>query len=357
MIAESARGRRAGAARREARRHRLDHPGVRRRLPRPDLAAGRRRDHRQPLPRLRLARPDGRHRAQARRRRVRARADLQQGGAEVQHATHRRTASWSAAGCSTTCAALNAGAEPLGSFGAVDRRDHRPEPGIDLDFNGPILAPGLRRPGRHRRRHPAGSSAPPRGTSSPARRARCCGSGPTRGAMRDAAPRAQRRAARPDAGEPDTRPNRVAVVLLATLAVHPGRLRRRRRPVRDLLRGGREAATGPVRGPRRGRRRPALIEALPELPRPRGQGARRHPRRVEHRHLRGSATWSQRARGRRRRPGDVRPGATARRASPARRRTRSTRPLRHWSLREMSAGPERRRAAGPRRLPDTTAVG
>ena len=58
-------GRRAGAPRREARRHRLDQPGLRRRLPRPGLAAGLGRDHREPLPRLRLARPVRRDRAHA----------------------------------------------------------------------------------------------------------------------------------------------------------------------------------------------------------------------------------------------------------------------------------------------------
>ena len=62
------RRRRAGAARRQARRHRLHLAGLRRRLPRPVLAAGLRRDHREPLPRLRLARPDGRHRPPPRRR-------------------------------------------------------------------------------------------------------------------------------------------------------------------------------------------------------------------------------------------------------------------------------------------------
>jgi len=38
--------------------------------------------------------------------------------------------------------ALNAGAEPLGSFGAVVGATIAPDTGADLAFNGPILAPG-----------------------------------------------------------------------------------------------------------------------------------------------------------------------------------------------------------------------
>ena len=41
------------------------------------------------------------------------------------------------------------------------RGDDRRRATLDFDFNGPILAPGLRRPGRHRRRPPAASSARP----------------------------------------------------------------------------------------------------------------------------------------------------------------------------------------------------
>ena len=69
----------------------------------PSLAAGGRRDHGQPLPRLRLAGPDGRHRPQVRRRAVRAGADLQQGGPGGAARPHRGRSSSSRAGSSTTC--------------------------------------------------------------------------------------------------------------------------------------------------------------------------------------------------------------------------------------------------------------
>ena len=54
-LADITRGRRAVPARRQARRHRLHDGRVRRRLPDRRLAAGRRRHHAQPVPRLRLA--------------------------------------------------------------------------------------------------------------------------------------------------------------------------------------------------------------------------------------------------------------------------------------------------------------
>ena len=116
--------------------------GVRRRLPRPGLAAGRRRDHRQPVPRLRVARPDGRHRPQARRRRVRARADLQHGGPRGAARRAPSDGSRSPAPCSTTCARSTPGR----SRSARSARWSAPpsaRPSEDLDFNGPILAPGF----------------------------------------------------------------------------------------------------------------------------------------------------------------------------------------------------------------------
>ena len=181
------RGRGAGAAGRQARRHRLDQPGLRRRLPRPRLAAGLRRDHRQPLPRLRLARPDGRRLPPPRRRAVRARADLQQGGprgaARAQRRRHGRRRR-----CSPTCARLNAGAEPLGSFGAVVGATIG-ETGEDLDINGPLPRAGLRRAGRHRRRPGAGSSARPPGWALPSSSREVLRAGPDVAALRDAARR------------------------------------------------------------------------------------------------------------------------------------------------------------------------
>ena len=140
-IADGPRGRRAGAARRQARRHRLDQPGVRRGLPRPGQPDRRRRDHRQPVPRLRLARPVRRRPpasttpgcscwpAPPTRRRPRSRRARTDDGRSVTGTIldHLR--------------ALNAGAEPLGSFGAVVGATIG-DTGEDFAFNGPILAPG-----------------------------------------------------------------------------------------------------------------------------------------------------------------------------------------------------------------------
>ena len=74
------RRRRAVAARRQARRHRLDHGRVRGGLPHRRLAARRRRGHAVALPRLRLAGRRDRRRAGPRARRLRARADQQPRG-------------------------------------------------------------------------------------------------------------------------------------------------------------------------------------------------------------------------------------------------------------------------------------
>ena len=115
-------------------------------------------------------------------------------GPEVQHAHGRRAAAPSPGGMLDHLRRLNAGAEPLGSFGAVVGATIG-RPSEDLAFNGPILAPGFGAQGgttadvrrlfgaRRRRRCPA-------------RRARCSGSGPD--VDRDARRRTpdQRRAAR-----------------------------------------------------------------------------------------------------------------------------------------------------------------
>ena len=66
---------------------------------------------------------------------------LQQGGRRRSSAPSPRTAGPSPAAWSTTSADLNAGADPLGSFGAVVGATIG-ETGEDFDFNGPLLAPG-----------------------------------------------------------------------------------------------------------------------------------------------------------------------------------------------------------------------
>ncbi len=80
VIAESRAGRRAGPAGREAGRHRLHHPGLRRCLPRPRLDPGGGRDHRQPVPRLRVPGADGGDRPSARCGTLRAGPHLQPRG-------------------------------------------------------------------------------------------------------------------------------------------------------------------------------------------------------------------------------------------------------------------------------------
>ena len=105
VIADCPGGRGAGAARREARRHRLHLPGLRRRLPRPGAP-------RWPPTRSPPARTSASARSTrcstpppARRRRVRARADLQQGGPGGPARHRRRRAAPSPAASSTSCAA------------------------------------------------------------------------------------------------------------------------------------------------------------------------------------------------------------------------------------------------------------
>ena len=68
---------------------------------------------------LRLARPDDRDRPPPRRRRVRARADLQQGGPRGPARDRRGRRHRRRPACSDRLRELNAGADPLGSFGAV----------------------------------------------------------------------------------------------------------------------------------------------------------------------------------------------------------------------------------------------
>ena len=199
------RRRHAGPPRRQARRHRLHRPGVRRGLPRPGRPAGRRRHHRQPLPRDRLARPDGRPRPRPRRRGLRARADLQPRGpagpAGAHHGrAHRRKhasprPSWGADELNRRCGDGGSTAPvrrctgdrwpASGLLRGRGRRDRRAEPGADRRAG--LRRPGAhargRRPGRHRRggagagrRRPRAGAAldqprAPRGRARPA--ARC----------------------------------------------------------------------------------------------------------------------------------------------------------------------------------------
>ena len=98
-------------------------------------------------------------------------------GPEVQHATTR---DGRAVGGRMLdhLRGLNDGAEPLGSFGAVVGATIG-DVGESFDINGPILAPGLRRPGRDPGRPPPDLRRRRRHTCWPARRASCCGSVPT----------------------------------------------------------------------------------------------------------------------------------------------------------------------------------
>ena len=82
--------RRDRAAGRQARRHRVDEPGLRRRLPRPLLAPRQRCHHRESLPRFWLDQADDRHRPTPRRRRLRPCTDVQQGGPRGAARAHRR---------------------------------------------------------------------------------------------------------------------------------------------------------------------------------------------------------------------------------------------------------------------------
>ena len=146
-------GRRAGAARRQARRHRLDDGRVRAGLPRPVRAAGGRRDHRSArtsasarcsrrsttVPRhdagvfvlaadVEPGGPAGA--ARPHRRRPHRRADRDRRRGRAQRRRRRRSARSGWCRCH-------------------HRAGHRVDFGA---LNGPILAPGVGRPGRHGRR-------------------------------------------------------------------------------------------------------------------------------------------------------------------------------------------------------------
>ena len=108
------------AARRQARRHRLDDGRLRAGLPRPGRAARRRRDHGQPVPRRRVA-AAGRSTscARARRRRVRPRRHVQPGGAAGAARAHRGRPDASPRRRRRAGRAQRAARPPLGSLGVV----------------------------------------------------------------------------------------------------------------------------------------------------------------------------------------------------------------------------------------------
>ncbi len=216
-----------------------------------------RRGDREPLPRPRLPRPLRRHRAPPRRGRLRAGADLQQGG--------RRRCSTPSAPTGVRVAdrvldhlrALNAGAEPLGLLRGRRRRDHRAARATAPPSTWPSAArcwrPGFGAQGGTVADLQADLRRLGRRTCWPAPRATCCAWAPTRWRCATPCAATQRRAggARHEGRLRDP----------ACVALGPGRAacwraahRLQRRPVRGLLRAGRGA---PGRAHRGGRRRAA----------------------------------------------------------------------------------------------------
>ena len=102
-------------------------------------------------------------------------------GPEVQHAT-APTGAPSPAACWPACADLNAGAEPLGSFGAVVGATIG-DTDEDLAINGPLLAPGYGAQGGTAGRHPPDLRRRRPQRAAQHRRAGCCGSVPTAAAL------------------------------------------------------------------------------------------------------------------------------------------------------------------------------
>ena len=302
-----------------------------------------RRDHRQPVPRLRLARPDRRHRARARRR-----ASSCSRSPPTRRA--RRSSTPAADGGGTVAGRvldhlrrLNAGAAPLGSFGAVvgatiGATDARTSPSTarssrpGFGAQGGTVADVRRIFGSRRRR------------SCRAPRARCCGSARTvDGDARRRAAATNDELARREAALAGRSSPLVASPLLAACGGS-----RRRTAYCDAVAGppaGALPSSSAAASP------DALLQALDVF--------RDLPDEAP-----GDITdeWQQvvgpdrgaarRARGRRRRPGDLRPRRPARR--PRRRATGppSTRPPSELGSGTTAARAPGRRPAGPRRLRD-----
>ena len=147
---------------------------------------------------------DDRHRTQARRRRVRAGADLQQGGREVQGATTDGGRP-SGGRMIEHLRELNAGAVPLGSFGAVVGATIGRTPISTSTSTARSWRPAYGAQGGTAGRHHAGSSGRLTRNVLPSSSREVLRLGPDRGAMRDAVRAGQRRAAGPDRGEADRR--------------------------------------------------------------------------------------------------------------------------------------------------------
>ena len=141
VIAECRAPRRPGAARRQARRHRHDRAGLRRRLSGAEQPAGRRRDHRQPFLGIGSLDP------------IIDTALRHDAGVFVLALTSNpegpqfqppppRTAAPSPASCWTPSPPATPGAEGLGSIGAVVGATIG-ETSEFLDVNGPLLVPGV----------------------------------------------------------------------------------------------------------------------------------------------------------------------------------------------------------------------
>ena len=292
--------------RRQARRHRLHLAGVRRRVPRPVVAAGLDAITVSPYlgfgsldPMVDTARRHG-------ARPLRARPDLQQGGPGG--AARATAAGGTVAGrVLARLRDLNAGPTPLGSFGAVSARPSV-RPPSDLDIGGPLLAPGYgaraaasttcagsRRAAGHvlpsssREGHRDGPD--PRGSRRRGRRddnqGPGCGVG---GRVGPAAAAGVRRRPWPAAAADGLRRRPAGGVLCAAVRAAP-----------EGARGGSSAAAGERAGSLLRRRHASLAQ----------QGALRHQRRV--------------AAGRHPHPGP-RPGGARRRRHPREHRTAAPRP-------------------------------
>ena len=159
-------------------------PGVRRRLPRHGLAAGLRRAHRQPVPRLRLARPDRRDRPREHGAGLFVLAlTSNPEGPEVQHAAPP-AAGRRRRGCSAHLPPSQRRRRAAGLLRGRRRR-HPRRPDERPRHQRPAPRARHRRPGRRRRPTSGGSSGRPSATSCRrARRERCCATVPSRGHAR-----------------------------------------------------------------------------------------------------------------------------------------------------------------------------